>query len=172
MSSAIIAKALNSTIGTENFVGLDEILDSHLNKLDVILKQNAEDTKEALESLYNISNPVFSAKSGDPVIATLSAEVKEGSSNYAYSKYLVLPYGGYLRYERDTSNDHELTDFSIEGDGIICNFENTITFSKNAKIRFKARKHTGEEDNDYFINVSVKFRGRTEYAPEMKYNIE
>lgn len=171
MSSAIIAKALNSTIGTENFVGLDEILDSHLNKLDVILKQNAEDTKEALESLYNISNPVFSAKADDPVIATLSAEVQSGSSNFAYSKYLVLPYGGCLRYERDESVDDNLTDFSIEGDGIIYVFRNTITFSKNAKIRFKARKYEGEEYSSYF-NVLVRFMGHTEYAPEIKYTIE
>lgn len=168
MSDAIIAKALNSTIGTSGFKGLDEIFDSHLNKLDAILKQHAEDTKEALDALYNISNPVFSVKDGDPVIATLSANVQEGSSNYAHSKYLVLPYSGCLRYELD---DEELTDFSIEGNGIICNFERTITFSKNAKIRFKARKYTDGEDNNYF-NVSVKFRGRTEYAPEIKYNIE
>lgn len=168
MSSAIVAKALNSTIGTENFIGLDEILDSHLNKLDVILRQHAEDTKEALDALYNISNPVFSAKSDDPVIAVLSASVQEGSSNFAYSKYLVLPYGGCLRYELD---DQDLTDFSIEGDGIICNFGGTITFSKNAKIRFKARKYMGEEYSSYF-DVLVRFRGRTEYAPEIKYNIE
>lgn len=171
MSSAIIAKALNSTIGTDDFVGFDEILDSHLNKLDVILKQNAEDTKEALESLYNISNPVFSAKAGDPVIATLSAEVQYGSSNFAYSKYLVLPYGGCLKYERDESDGNGLTDFSIEGDGIICDYESTITFSKNAKIRFKARRYKDEEYDSYF-NVFVRFRGRTEYAPEIKYNIE
>lgn len=171
MSSAIIAKALNSTIGTDDFVGFDEILDSHLNKLDVILRQHAEDTKEALDAIYNISNPVFSTKSDDPVIAVLSASVQAGSSNYAYSKYLVLPYGGYLRYERDESDDRELTDFSIEGDGIIYVFGNTITFSKNAKIRFKARQY-GDEEYDNYFNVFVRFRGHTEYAPEIKYTIE
>lgn len=169
MSDAIIAKALNSTIGTKDFVGLDEIFNSHLNRLDEILQKNAEDIKDAVSAVEKISNPIYSAKDGDPIIASLSASVQIGGSGYSYSKYLVLPYGGSLKYERPNEN---LTEFGLEGDGILSRDEQSITFSKNAKIRVKARMYPAEGNGSYYTNITVSFMGHTEYAPEIAYTIE
>ena len=60
MSDAIVAKAVNDTIGTPQFKGLNSILDEHLNKLDLVLKENIEVIKDAILPVSNLSNPVYS----------------------------------------------------------------------------------------------------------------
>lgn len=165
MSDAIIAKALNSTIGTKDFVGLDEIFNSHLNRLDEILQKNAEDIKEVVSAVEKISNRAYAHSTGDPAIASLVTRVTGGSLP-AYSKYINFEFGGFLRYEIETEEDSGVY-AELVGDGIILSCRGYVVFSPGARIAIRASAYEG-----YGGGAELFLFGHTEYAPEIKYTIE
>ena len=123
MSNVIVAKALNSTLGTEDFRGIDQIFDEQLDKLDEILQRNAENIKNAMASLEALTNPVYAYREGDPIIRRVQV-AKGGSVTIQFA------YNGVLRVRK---ND----DTNISGKkSIIQYYFNYIFHSAPQKVKF------------------------------------
>lgn len=159
MSSAIVAKAVNDTIGTPQFKGLNSILDEHLNKLDAVLKENIEGIKDAVLPVSNLSNPVYSYDSSRDTIpfASVSKVDSEGTS-----KKIRLGYGGIVVVE---CKDFDVTSVSFN----------------NATYIGKFNIYDTNFGGAFLINVGAEFwfsaqgtmliYGHTEFAPPIQLEI-
>lgn len=149
MSNVIVAKALNSTLGTEDFRGIDQIFDEQLDKLDEILQRNADNIKNAMASIEALTNPIYAYREGDPSIRRVLVE-KRGSVTIQFA------YNGVLRVK-------------MSGDTIIRGAKSVITAENNTcDVHFTKSTPlviTNDSDDDDY----VVFAGHTEYAPDIEF---
>lgn len=155
MSNAIVAKAINDSIGTQDFKGLNTILDEHLNKLDEILQRNANDIKDALTSIEALTNPIYSYKDGDGIIDVLTIETST-DGEYKKSKTIDLKYGGILKLSTNVDAEFTVGGTGIEFDWLPERNAMVVKFVPGASIFV---------ESDYEFYMSVFVYGHTEYAP-------
>ena len=155
MSDAIVAKAINDSIGTKNFKGLNTILDEHLNSLDAVLKENIEGIKEAIMPVSNLSNPIYMFKEGDAPLAYISVE--NGTS-----KKIQLEYEGIVAIDYRNAT-LKYTNVTPAGKFVDLNDRETYCYrvSSGAQIWITATSGLGE----------LTVYGHTEFAPPLKVEI-
>lgn len=151
MSNVIVAKALNSTLGTEDFRGIDQIFDEQLDKLDKILQRNEDNIKNAMASIEALTNPVYAYREGDP-------SIREVLVNNGGSVTIQFAYNGVLRvkksYNTNISGAKSVILSSAEQDK--CD----VHFTKNKPLVIT---NNADEDD------RVVFAGHTEYAPDIEF---
>jgi hypothetical protein len=59
MSNAIVAKAINDSIGTQDFKGLNTILDEQLTRWDELFDDKLQKFNEAIEGLNPLTNVIY-----------------------------------------------------------------------------------------------------------------
>jgi hypothetical protein len=154
MSNVIVAKALNSTLGTEDFRGIDQIFEEQLDKLDEILQRNAENIKNAMASIEALTNPVYAYREGDPCIRKVQV-AKDGSATIQFA------YNGVLRVRKsdDTSISGAKSMIPVSLFGAAIDDTYDVHFTKNTPLVI-----TNNASGD-----SVIFAGHTEYAPDIEF---
>lgn len=166
MSNAIVARALNDTVGTPKFKGINTIFDEHLNKLDEILKENIEAIKEAVMPLSNLSNPIYMYKDGDFCIASVEKQVESSINDVITSPKIRLSYSGIVAVKKDKHStihcvNAELVDsLYVESSqlSIYKVFENSEFYVSIKEIP------------EQWYKIELKIFAHTEFAPS--YNVE
>ncbi len=175
MSNAIVAKAINSTIGTPEFKGLDEIFNEHLDKLDEVLKENIEGIKEAVLPVSNLSNPIYNFRQGDGIIASVN-------SNNNYEKTIEFGYDGVLamkirRGVPDSSDKGyvlEMSDVTEIGDYQLAYIEESgvdNTSLTAIKVKEGSQISIVEKPDAPTNSLYVYIYGHTEFAPSLNINM-
>lgn len=145
--SAIVAKAINGTIGTSDFRGVDEIFEGILSRVT------------------DLTNRVYSYRDGDAPILTLEFLVDEGMT--VNSRRVLFEYGGVLLAKYP---DKLGIEYSIKGSGIISsNNGGFFTIQDGAEIYFSV-KNSGTESGTQ--RVSICLCGHTEYAPSHSFSVK
>ena len=166
MSDAIVAKAVNDTIGTPQFKGLNSILDEHLNKLDVVLKENIAGIKDAVLPVSNLSNPIYSYDSSRDTIPFASVRKVDSEGT---SKKIRLGYSGLVLVK---CKDFDVTNVSFNNATYIGNF-----VTSNTELGDSLAIQSGA----FLINAGAEFwfsaqgtmfiYGHTEFAPPIQLEI-